>query len=101
METSVPPPSRRMGVRPEVETAQGRVAGSEVRGIRVFRGIPFASPPLGVRRFHGPDSPEPWTGILEATKPGAVVARLPWKLTTPSRSIPTRAMCRMTPPPRQ
>jgi para-nitrobenzyl esterase len=61
-----------MGVRPEVETAQGRVAGTEVRGIRIFRGIPFASPPLGSRRFHAPEAPEPWTGTLEATKPGAV-----------------------------
>ena len=60
-------------MRPEVETAQGRVAGTEVRGIRVFRGIPFASfHPLGARRFHGPDAPEPWTGTLEATRPGPV-----------------------------
>jgi len=61
-----------MGVRPEVETAQGRVAGTELRGIRVFRGIPFALPPVGARRFRGPEAPEPWTGTLEATRPGPV-----------------------------
>jgi para-nitrobenzyl esterase len=61
-----------MGVRPEVDTAQGRVAGAEVRGIRVFRGIPFAQPPVDALRFRGPASPEPWTGTREATRPGAV-----------------------------
>ena len=45
---------------------------TEVRGIRVFRGIPFARPPIGARRFQGPEAPEPWTGTLEAVRPGAV-----------------------------
>jgi para-nitrobenzyl esterase len=63
---------RRMGLEPEVETCYGRVRGSEVRGIRVFRGIPFARPPVGPRRFRGPERPEPWSGTLKATRPGAV-----------------------------
>jgi para-nitrobenzyl esterase len=61
-----------MGLEPEVETCYGRVRGSEVRGIRAFRGIPFASPPVGPRRFRGPERPEPWTGTLKTTRPGAV-----------------------------
>jgi para-nitrobenzyl esterase len=61
-----------MGLGPEVETSQGRVRGSEARGIRAFRGIPYARPPLGPQRFRGPESPEPWTGTRKATRPGAV-----------------------------
>ena len=33
--------------------------------------------------------------------PGAVVPSGPWKLATPARSIPSRAICRTTPPPKQ
>ena len=34
-----------------VETSAGRVAGSERRGIRRFRGIPFAASTAGAGRF--------------------------------------------------
>ena len=36
---------------PEVHTTAGRVRGSVENGVAVFRGIPFASPPLGALRF--------------------------------------------------
>ncbi|MDJ0848353.1 MAG: carboxylesterase family protein [Myxococcota bacterium] len=55
---------------PEVETCHGRIQGTESAGIRSFRGVPFASPPVGRRRFLPPVAPEPWTGAREATRPG-------------------------------
>jgi para-nitrobenzyl esterase len=61
-----------MGVEPEVETSYGRIRGFESRGIRTFRGIPFARPPVGPYRFRGPDPPEPWAGTRKATRPGGV-----------------------------
>ena len=48
-----------------VETQYGRVSGVEQEGLQVFRGIPFAAPPVGERRWAAPVAPEPWTGVLE------------------------------------
>jgi para-nitrobenzyl esterase len=56
---------------PTVETACGEVRGLEDAGIRVFRGIPFARPPVDERRFHAPEPSEPWTGGRDATRFGA------------------------------
>jgi para-nitrobenzyl esterase len=65
---------------PEVETCFGKVRGTEIRGIRAFRGIPYARPPIGARRFRPPEPPEPWAGTRKATRPGAVPiqASVPW-----------------------
>ena len=49
-----------------VDTKYGRVAGLEQDGLSVFLGIPFAKPPIGDLRWRPPQSPEPWTGVLEA-----------------------------------
>jgi para-nitrobenzyl esterase len=54
----------------EVETGLGRVAGFESDGVRVFRGIPYARPPLGPLRFRAPEKPVPWTGVRDATRFG-------------------------------
>jgi para-nitrobenzyl esterase len=55
---------------PVVETTAGLVAGAERDGVRVWRGIPFAAPPTGRRRFELPAPPAPWTGVRPALDPG-------------------------------
>lgn len=35
-------------------------------GITVFRGIPYAAPPVGALRWHAPMPPTPWEGVLPA-----------------------------------
>src|SRR5262252_536236 len=52
---------------PEVYTTDGRVRGRTENGMAVFRGIPFAKPPIGARRFLAPEPPEPWDGVRDAT----------------------------------
>jgi para-nitrobenzyl esterase len=52
------------------ETTAGRVAGVERKGIRIFRGIPFARAPRGGLRLRGPEPPEPWAGVRDATAAG-------------------------------
>jgi para-nitrobenzyl esterase len=52
---------------PLVYTNDGKVLGSVENGIAVFRGIPFARPPVGALRFQAPVPPEPWEGVREAT----------------------------------
>ncbi|HEV8627968.1 MAG TPA: carboxylesterase/lipase family protein, partial [Acidimicrobiia bacterium] len=53
-------------MEPIVELASGRVSGSAEGPLSVFRGIPFARPPVGPLRFGAPQPPEPWTGVREA-----------------------------------
>jgi len=49
-----------------VETSHGKLAGIEAEGVCVFRGIPYARPPLGGLRFRPPEPPEAWAGVREA-----------------------------------
>jgi para-nitrobenzyl esterase len=49
-----------------VQTRAGAVRGVTQDGISVFRGIPFAAPPVGPRRFQAPESAQRWDGIREA-----------------------------------
>ncbi len=59
-------------MEPLVEIATGRVRGRrEPPGVQVFRGIPYASAPVGHRRFRRPDPVEPWGGVLDAGKFGS------------------------------
>jgi para-nitrobenzyl esterase len=52
--------------QPLVRTVAGTVRGQVEDGIAVFRGIPFAAPPVGSLRFQAPVPPASWDGIREA-----------------------------------
>lgn len=47
-------------------TDQGSVRGAEEGGHLVFRGMPFAAPPLTDRRWAPPAPPAPWRGVRDA-----------------------------------
>jgi para-nitrobenzyl esterase len=53
-----------------VRTANGVVAGTEDNGLRVFKGIPFAQPPVGDLRWKPPQPPRDWEGVRRADKFG-------------------------------
>src|SRR5579859_1810803 len=55
---------------PVVSTSAGRVRGRTEQGISVFRGIPFARPPVGPLRFQAPRPPAPWGGVRDAAEFG-------------------------------
>ncbi len=60
---------------PLVETNYGKVQGTTSGPISVWKGIPFAQPPLGDLRFHAPQKPAPWTGVRNATDFGLTSAQ--------------------------
>jgi para-nitrobenzyl esterase len=53
---------------PVVKTPLGAVQGLLLNGVRVFRGVPFAQPPVGDLRFRAPRKPAAWTGVRDATQ---------------------------------
>ena len=63
---------------PVVHTNDGQVRGSVENGAVVFRGIPFAKPPLGELRFQAPVPPEPWDGVRDATAFGPPAPQAPF-----------------------
>ncbi|MFE1363113.1 carboxylesterase/lipase family protein [Streptomyces anulatus] len=66
------------GTPPQVRTVHGTVRGAVERGVAVFRGIPYAAPPVGARRFRAPEPPEPWTGVREAVAYGPTAPKRPY-----------------------
>src|SRR5258708_33152503 len=49
-----------------VATRSGKVEGFERDGVHVFRGIPYAAPPVGSRRWQPPQREEKWAGTRDA-----------------------------------
>jgi para-nitrobenzyl esterase len=57
----------RIAMGPIVETTHGKLEGVQEVGHQRFRGIPFARPPVGARRFRAPEPAEPWAGVRDAS----------------------------------
>jgi para-nitrobenzyl esterase len=55
-----------------VKTANGVVEGTgkQSSGVRMFKGIPFAQPPIGDLRWKPPQPVKNWTGVRQADKFG-------------------------------
>ncbi|MFI6537149.1 carboxylesterase/lipase family protein [Nonomuraea sp. NPDC050547] len=70
---AVPP----AGVKgPVVRTAQGEVRGAEDGGVRRFRALPYAAPPVGEARWRAPRPAPAWKGVRDATRPGPACMQL-------------------------
>jgi len=52
---------------PIVKTSSGAVRGRYEQEVATFKGIPFAAPPVGDRRFAAPVPLQPWDGVREAS----------------------------------
>jgi len=49
-----------------VKTPSGPLRGLQAEGVRVFRGVPFAQPPVGDLRFRAPQPVMPWKQVRNA-----------------------------------
>jgi para-nitrobenzyl esterase len=54
----------------QVKTVNGIVEGTNESGIRIFKGIPFAAPPVGDLRWKEPRPVKNWQGVRKADKFG-------------------------------
>jgi para-nitrobenzyl esterase len=55
-----------------VQTDAGKIEGYEQRSLYVFKGIPFAAPPVGRQRWMPPAPVEPWSGVRSAKASAAI-----------------------------
>ncbi len=49
-----------------ITTKYGKIEGVSERGCTVYKGVPYAKPPVGALRWRKPQPPEPWEGVLHA-----------------------------------
>ena len=66
-------PERHTDALSVVHTAQGAVRGFWENDVAVFRGIPYAEPPVGRLRFLPPVRRGRWDGVHDATRFGHIV----------------------------
>lgn len=62
---------------PVVEVAQGSLRGTKAGTIYEFKGIPYAAPPVGERRWAPPAPPESWSGVRSAANYGNACIQKP------------------------
>jgi para-nitrobenzyl esterase len=78
---------------PRANLDSGVVAGERVDGILVFKGIPFASPPVGALRWRPPAPVTPWQGVRAATHLGADCPQLAYPAEKAPPRVPTSEDC--------
>jgi para-nitrobenzyl esterase len=61
-----------------VKTTAGEVEGRHEQGVVAFKGVPYAAPPFGARRFLPPARPEPWDGARPAATFGPTAPKPPY-----------------------
>lgn len=62
---------------PTIKTQNGLLEGLDESGIKTFKGVPFAAPPVGKFRWREPQPVQNWTGVRKAIKFGPRAMQLP------------------------
>ncbi|MEI7728122.1 MAG: carboxylesterase family protein [Verrucomicrobiota bacterium] len=84
-------------LRNPVRIEWGLVEGvaNQEDNVVIFKGIPYAAPPVGNLRWREPQPPAKWEGIRKADQFGAQCPQpkgnadtLPWSIKTPKNSVP-------------
>ena len=62
--------SMSMMAQTQVKAAEGILEGKDLSGITIFKGVPFAAPPVGNLRWKAPQPVQKWEGVRKATEYG-------------------------------
>jgi para-nitrobenzyl esterase len=73
-----------------VKVDGGLLAGTISDGVRVFKGIPYAAPPIGSLRWKAPQPVVPWNGEKRADEYGAQCPQLPYAPDSPYYAPPRK-----------
>src|SRR5258707_12550107 len=65
---------------PVVNTPSGSLEGTTDGTLRVFKGVPFAVPPLGGGRWRPPGPMTPWSGVKPAKDFGPACIQPVWRI---------------------
>lgn len=84
--------------RATVTDTFAEVSGGTVRGfvsgeLRHWRGMPYAAAPVGELRFRAPNPVEPWDGVRDASRFGAISHQSRISLGAPQRLVPQSEDC--------
>ncbi|RVW06351.1 carboxylesterase/lipase family protein [Rhodococcus spongiicola] len=78
----------------EVSTAEGLVRGRRIGDLLTWRGVPYATPPVGPHRLRAPLPVQPWTGVRDATTFGDAAPQPPkGTALRPGKHQPTSEDC--------
>src|SRR6185295_8117578 len=66
----------------------GQLRGTTAGGVRVFKGIPFAAPPVGALRWKAPQPVAAWSDVRVADRFGAQCMQQPYPANSPYASAP-------------
>ena len=72
-----------------VKIDTGCVEGTRLSGTRIFRGIPYASPPVGNLRWRPPQPHKPWVSTLNAANFRSTCFQSVWR---ENKSLPVEGM---------
>ncbi|KAA9156963.1 carboxylesterase family protein [Amycolatopsis acidicola] len=82
-------------MRTPVETESGLLRGIPGRNpaVTVFRGVPYAAPPVGELRWRAPQPPAPWAGVREAVHFGPMCPQSPQDAAAAGIDLPQSEDC--------
>ena len=63
---------------PAIPVVGGQIQGAQKDGLRVFKGIPFAAPPVGALRWREPQPVVPWEGVRDCSEFGPKCPQAPY-----------------------
>jgi para-nitrobenzyl esterase len=58
-------------------TSKGTLQGTSANSVHVFKGVPFAKPPVGPLRFKAAEPMDSWNGVRDATAYGPAPVQVP------------------------
>jgi para-nitrobenzyl esterase len=64
---------------PTIQIKSGQVRGFTEDEVSIFKGIPYAAPPIGEFRWRPPQPVAPWEGVREAIEFGPSCAQSGWR----------------------